>query len=109
MYVLQTDNRLLKKQLLKQEQAYNALLDDIGLDVDRMITEAHDETMAARDALLLQQSQCKEAVRHEPHWAYTVNVDLREEHTRSVEVLTDLHALELSNFSCQYLPHLALL
>ena len=75
------------------------MLDSIGLDADMMITEAHDETMAARDALLLQQSQCKEAVRHEHHWAYKVNVDLREEQTQSVEVLTSLHALELSNVS----------
>ena len=97
MYVIQTDNRLLKKQILKQDQAYNALLYTIGLDADMMITEAHDETMAARDSLLLQQSQCKEAVRHERHWAYKANVDLREEHNRSVEVLTDMHALELSN------------
>ena len=93
MYVLQTDNRLLKKQILKQEQASNALLDAIGLDSYMMITEAHDETMAARDALLLQQRQCKGEFRHERHWAYKVNVDLREERTRTVEVLTDLHAL----------------
>ena len=59
VYVLQTDNQLLKNQLLKQEQASSALLDAIGLDADMMITEAHGETMAARDAFLLQQSQCK--------------------------------------------------
>ena len=77
----------MNKQLLKQKQASNAILDAIGLDADRMITEAHDETMVARDALLLQQSQCKEAVRHERHWAYKVNVDLREEHTQSTFTL----------------------
>ena len=102
MYVLQTNNRLLKKQLLKQEQTSNSLLDAIGLDADRMITEAHDETMATRNALLIQQSQNREAVRHERHWAYKVNVDLREEHTQSVEVLTDLHALELYNVSTTF-------
>ena len=42
VYVLQTDNWLLKKQLLKQEQAPNALLDAIGLDANSIITEAHD-------------------------------------------------------------------
>ena len=91
MYVIQTDNLLFKQQLLKQKQASNTLLYKIGLDADMMITEAHDETMAARYSLLLQQSQCKEAVRHERHWAYKANVDLREDHNRSVEVLTDLH------------------
>ena len=54
VYVVQRDNQLLKKQLLKQDQASNALLNAIGLDANKMITEAHDETMAARDALLLQ-------------------------------------------------------
>ena len=72
------------------------------MDADRIITKAHDETMAERDALLLQQSQCNEGVRHERHWAYKVNADLREEQTRSFEVLTELHALELSNVSTTF-------
>ena len=58
--------------------------------------------MAARDALLLQQSQYKQAVRYERRMEYKVNAGLREERTQYFQVLTDLHVLEICNVSTTF-------